>query len=135
MTTRRSVLRSLGLVSVGLLAGCSAIDSDPKPGSLLVVNNDGVDHTLRLDITRSSDEDATRQETVRIGAGEWGLRNKLITDPGTYEITVTVGESDETTATTVEVTQGENGKRLGGENLEVYIDRDGTLRATARTYD
>ncbi|SFL27972.1 hypothetical protein SAMN04487950_3212 [Halogranum rubrum] len=135
MTTRRSVLRSLGLVSVGLLAGCSAIDSDPKPGSLLVVNNDGVDHTLRLDITRSSDESATRQETVRIGAGEWGLRNKLLTDPGSYEITVTVGESDETAATTVEVTPSGNGKRLGGENLEVYIDRDGTLRATARTYD
>lgn len=154
MTTRRAVLRTLGLLSTGLLtslAGCSAIDSDPKPGSLLVVNNDDTPHTLRLDITRSGDdESAARQETVQIGAGEWGLRNKLLTEPGTYEVTVTLDENgerresdqsgetetnDEMATTTVEVVESANGKRLGGENLEVYIDRDGNLRATARTYD
>lgn len=142
MTTRRAVLRGVGLLSVGLLAGCSAIDSDPKPGSLLVVNNDGVEHTLRLDIRRSNDdESATRRETVRIGAGEWGLRNKLLTEPGTYEVTVTLderGENDEnreTATTIVEVTQSESRDRLDGENLEVYIDQDGSVRATGRTYD
>lgn len=138
MTNRRALLRTFGLLSTGLLtilAGCSAIDSDPKPGSLLIVNNDDAPHTLRLDITPRNDEDATRQETVQIGAGEWGLRNKLLTDPGAYKITVTVDESDETVTTTVELNESESRDRLDGENLEVYIDGDGSVRATGRTYD
>jgi hypothetical protein len=41
--------------------------------------------------------------------------------------------SDGTATATVEVTDGDrNG--LGGENLEVYIDQNGSLRATVRQY-
>ncbi|SEO56961.1 hypothetical protein SAMN04487948_103277 [Halogranum amylolyticum] len=141
--TRRSLLRATGLLSVGLLAGCSAIDSDPKPGSLLVVNNDDVAHTLRLDVRVGGE---TRRETVDVGAGEWGLRNELLTDPGTYEVTVTLDEGGDesdgensgndgaTASATVELTRGSSGG-VAGENLEVYIDEGGSLRAVARQYD
>ena len=139
MTTRRAVLGALGLLTTGALAGCSAIDSDPKPGSLLVVNNDDSPHTLRLTIKSDGE---TRQETVDIGAAEWGLRNKLLDEPGTYEVTVALGGSDgdgdgepATATTTVKVRDVANGGGLGGENLEVYIDQDGSLRAVARQYD
>lgn len=137
MTTRRAVLGALGLLATGALAGCSAIDSDPKPGSLLVVNNDDSPHTLRLTIRRDGE---TRQETVDIGAAEWGLRNKLLDEPGTYEVTVALGGSDgdgdgEPATATVEVREAASGGGLGGENLEVYIDRNGSLRAVARQYD
>lgn len=132
VTTRRALLRVLGLLSTASLAGCSAIDSDPEPGSLLVVNNDDVPHTLLLDITNGGE---TRRETVDIGAGEWGLRNELFTEPGTYEVTVRLAESDGATATTtVEVTETTGGG-LTGENLEVYIDQEGSLRAVTRRYD
>lgn len=136
MTTRRAFLGALGLLTTGALAGCSAIDSDPKPGSLLVVNNDDTPHTLRLSIRRDGE---TRQETVDIGAAEWGLRNRLLDEPGTYEVTVALGAGDgddpATATTTVEVRAGTNGGGLAGENLEVYIDQDGRLRAVARAYD
>jgi hypothetical protein len=136
VTTRRALLHTLGLLSTASLAGCSAIDSDPKPGSLLVVNNDDVPHTLRLGISRDGE---TRRETVDIGAAEWGLRNELLTDPGTYEVTVTLsggdGDSEPAATTTIEVTEGTNGNDLAGENLEVYIDQEGSLRAVARRYD
>lgn len=151
MTTRRALLRVLGLLSTGLLAGCSALDSDPKPGSVLVVNNSPRAYTLRIDVEGDGE---TRREELSIGAAEWGLRNGLLTEPGSYEVTVTlVGEGEsgrdgsgaeatgernetggtgETATATVEVTEGRDG--LAGENLEVFVDEDGGLRVVARRY-
>ncbi|SDL95466.1 hypothetical protein SAMN04487949_0296 [Halogranum gelatinilyticum] len=134
MLSRRRALHALGVAALGLLAGCSAIDSDPKPGSLLVVNNSPESHTLRLTIARDGSTDDPREETVSIGASEWGLRNGLLTDPGVYEVTVTLASSEnEPVTTTVELT-GESGS-LRGENLEAFIDEDGSLRVEVRTYD
>jgi hypothetical protein len=132
--SRRRALHALGVVGLGLLAGCSAIDSDPKPGSLLVVNNSPQDQTLRLTIARDGSTDEPREETVSIGASEWGLRNGLLTDPGVYEVTVALARSEnESVTTTVELTGGAG--NLGGENLEAFIGEDGSLRVETRTYD
>lgn len=135
MLSRRRALHALGAAGLGLLAGCSAIDSDPKPGSLLVVNNSPNDHTLGLTIARDGGAGEPREETVSIGASEWGLRNRLLAEPGVYEVTVTLTsvEGDESATTTVELT-GQSGN-LDGENLEAFIDEDGNLRVTTRRYD
>lgn len=132
-TTRRTLLRGVGTLSLALLAGCSAIDSDPKPGAMLVVNNDDVAHTLALEITGN---DETRTETADIGAAEWGLRNELLTEPGRYEVTVTLDDSEATTTATatVELTEAENGA-VDGDTLEVHIDENATLSASTRRYD
>lgn len=138
MTTRRTALRLAGTLGAGLLAGCFGIDSDPKPGSLVVTNNDREAHTLVLDIRRGNE---TRRENVTIGAAEWGIRNKLLTEPGAYAVTVTIdddsrngNDGERATATAeVELTRGANG--LAGENLEVVIDEDGNLTVAAARYD
>lgn len=131
VTTRRTTLRLAGTLGVSLLAGCFGVDSDPKPGSLVVTNNDDEAHTLVLDIRRGGQ---VRRETVTIGPSEWGIRNNLLTEPGTYTVTVAIDGTESVTATVeVEITRGTNG--LGGENLEVVIGRNGGLTVSVARYD
>lgn len=98
--TRNAAL-SLLVCALLLTAGCTALqDDEPSPSDVLVVNQDGTDHSVVVEIGQLSDSPDPVYATGRTIGAESQVQLEPFTETGEYVVTVTVdGTSTELTHT------------------------------------
>ncbi|WP_276257602.1 hypothetical protein [Haloglomus litoreum] len=113
MPSRRALLRAGGIVVTAGLAGCSALQDEPRPVNVLLQNDDDREWPLTVAVERDGEELFRTEETVPAddgtGLGEvriedafegtdgegFTVRAWLDGDPaGTFEYTVTCPEDN-----------------------------------------
>lgn len=122
-TGRRSVLASIGMGTMTVVAGCSGLFSNAGPPQLRLNNYDSEAHSLGVSIQKQVDGTAILDENYSLGPKSERLEENVFESAGTYQVDVVLDRATERSFTwDIETVPMGGGFRLVIEESEALHD-------------